>query len=100
MHRRIVVLALAAGVAAAFAVCGCADARTVDGGRLCATAGACETIHPAGIADPTSPDFHGDLVKQSGYKLSLCQGCHGDDFGGGKSGKSCLTCHDAGPTAC
>lgn len=100
MDRRLLIVAFACGLAEAFAVAGCADARTVDGGRLCATPGDCESIHPAGIADPNSPDFHAALVQQTGYKLSLCAECHGGDFAGGKSGKSCLKCHAAGPTAC
>src|SRR5581483_2586087 len=28
------------------------------------------------------------------------QKCHGDDFAGGNAGRSCLKCHDQGPTAC
>jgi predicted CxxxxCH...CXXCH cytochrome family protein len=91
MRGWIVMLALA---------CGCADPRAVVGGRVCATPGACETIHPAGIADPASPDFHGNLIVQRGWQLSQCSECHGADFAGGKSGRSCLKCHEGGPTAC
>lgn len=100
MGRRIVILAVAAGCAGAFAVAGCADPRPVEGGRLCATAADCETIHPAGISDPTSPDFHASLVRSQSYNLGLCAECHGGDFSGGTSGKSCLKCHAQGPTAC
>jgi predicted CxxxxCH...CXXCH cytochrome family protein len=79
---------------------GCADPRAVDGTRRCATAADCEAIHPPGIADPASADFHGALVPALGWNLASCATCHGADFAGGKSGKTCLKCHDGGPTAC
>jgi predicted CxxxxCH...CXXCH cytochrome family protein len=78
---------------------GCGVAHPVDG-RPCGSAAACETIHPAGIADPASPDFHGALLQASGWNFGACQKCHGSDFAGGTSGKSCLKCHSDGPTAC
>jgi predicted CxxxxCH...CXXCH cytochrome family protein len=78
---------------------GCGAARPVDG-RRCASAAACEAIHPAGIADPSSADFHGALLQASGWNLATCAECHGADFAGGTSGRSCLTCHQSGPTAC
>jgi predicted CxxxxCH...CXXCH cytochrome family protein len=78
---------------------GCGSARPVDG-RPCASAAACEQIHPAGIADPASPDFHGTLLRDGGWNVPTCATCHGADFAGGTSGKSCLRCHADGPTAC
>lgn len=78
---------------------GCGVARGIDG-RDCGSAAACVTVHPAGIADASSPDFHGALLRSNGWNLGLCQTCHGGDFAGGTSGKSCLTCHAGGPTAC
>jgi predicted CxxxxCH...CXXCH cytochrome family protein len=78
---------------------GCGAARPVDG-RLCASSAACEQIHPDGIADPQSPDFHGNLIQANGWDLGVCAKCHGADFAGGTSGKSCLKCHDQGPTGC
>lgn len=78
---------------------GCGAARPVDG-RPCGSASACEAIHPAGIADPASADFHGKLLQASGWDFGTCAKCHGADFAGGTSGKSCLKCHSDGPTAC
>jgi len=55
--------------------------------------------HPAGWA---SPDSHGAAAKAafSGRNgMPHCQVCHGTDFAGGSSGKSCLNaagCHGAG----
>src|SRR6266700_4486726 len=58
------------------------------------------SIHHPGILDPASADFHGQLIRQLGYKFDTCQSCHGTDYSGGKSGVSCLTCHADGPTDC
>jgi predicted CxxxxCH...CXXCH cytochrome family protein len=60
-------------------------------------------VHPAGIADPSSGDFHGTLLRSTGWNFAYCQKCHGDDFAGGISGVSCLGCHSAatsGPLGC
>jgi predicted CxxxxCH...CXXCH cytochrome family protein len=58
------------------------------------------TVHPPGILDPSSPDFHGTKLASENWSFSICQSCHGDDFSGGASGVSCLGCHRQGPTAC
>jgi predicted CxxxxCH...CXXCH cytochrome family protein len=78
---------------------GCGSARAVDG-RRCSSEQACATVHPPGIADQQSADFHGTLVKSLGWNLDTCADCHGADFSGGKSGVSCRSCHVDGPTAC
>lgn len=59
-----------------------------------------EGVHGAGILDKTSTEFHGVVLRDHDWDFELCQGCHGQDFGGGTSGKTCLTCHAEGPTAC
>ncbi|MFT3694460.1 MAG: CxxxxCH/CxxCH domain-containing protein [Kofleriaceae bacterium] len=58
------------------------------------------TIHPAGILDPTSTDFHGALLRRTNWNFATCAKCHGADFGGGTSNVSCYGCHRDGPTAC
>jgi predicted CxxxxCH...CXXCH cytochrome family protein len=60
------------------------------------------SIHPGGILDPMSEDFHGKEVSRQGNRLELCASCHGGDFKGGLAGSDCTTCHTAsgGPTAC
>jgi predicted CxxxxCH...CXXCH cytochrome family protein len=69
-------------------------------------AGDCElayldsSIHPAGVMNPTSGGFHGELLESRDWDLGLCATCHGDDFRGGTSGASCTTCHTRGPDAC
>lgn len=87
-----VVVALAALAAA------CADPRALS--APCDGGGCTATVHPPGIADPASADFHGALLRQLDWSFATCQGCHGADFRGGTSGVSCVSCHADGPTAC
>ncbi len=58
------------------------------------------SIHPDGIMDPDSLDFHGQELLDSAWDFAACQECHGEDYAGGSSGVSCLTCHEEGPTDC
>ena len=58
------------------------------------------SIHPGGIMDPASHEFHGQLIREQKYAFGVCQKCHGVDFAGGTSGVSCLSCHADGPTGC
>lgn len=58
------------------------------------------TTHPAGWADdPTSPDFHGRALKVTvpAWNAATCARCHGSDWAGGTSGKTCYKCHAAYP---
>src|SRR6266568_7310584 len=57
-------------------------------------------VHGNGMMNPSAPDFHGQVARELGWDLGKCAQCHGADFGGGKAGASCLTCHPGGPTAC
>jgi predicted CxxxxCH...CXXCH cytochrome family protein len=58
------------------------------------------SVHRAGILDPASPDFHGNLLRAEKYDFGQCQKCHGSDYSGGTSSVSCLSCHTKGPTDC
>src|ERR1044071_10116569 len=58
------------------------------------------TVHPAGILDARSPEFHGKELQRLDWDFAICAGCHGNDFTGGAARKSCLSCHAEGPTAC
>jgi predicted CxxxxCH...CXXCH cytochrome family protein len=58
------------------------------------------SIHGAGLQNPDDPQFHGALIAQKGWNFGVCTKCHGEDFSGGTSGASCLTCHEGGPTKC
>jgi predicted CxxxxCH...CXXCH cytochrome family protein len=59
--------------------------------------------HPAGFTDENSPNFHGKYIFANKlWNLTACVTCHGGDYAGGNTGKSCLTCHTAsgGPENC
>lgn len=92
MRREVIVTAISLAVAA------CAEERARDG-----EVPDCPTcIHPPGVLDPESEDFHGDAIAERGWDLRRCMECHGEDFSGGVAGATCLGCHDEpeGPAAC
>lgn len=57
-------------------------------------------VHPEGILDEASDNFHAAELARRGYDLALCATCHGEDFAGGAANASCKTCHPEGPDAC
>jgi predicted CxxxxCH...CXXCH cytochrome family protein len=57
-------------------------------------------LHEPGIQDPESSEFHGALLRSTGYDFALCAKCHGERFQGGASQVSCVKCHEQGPTEC
>jgi predicted CxxxxCH...CXXCH cytochrome family protein len=84
-------------VIAILVLTGCNDARVLSA----PCDGDCSArIHPAGILDPASPEFHGADLARRNWDFPLCATCHGTDFRGGTSGVSCASCHAEGPTAC
>lgn len=80
----------------ALAIAGCSEPRELS--EACVDCIA--TVHPPGILDETSADFHGHELVRQGWDLAVCAKCHGDDFAGGASEKACTSCHVDGPTAC
>ena len=61
----------------------------------------CSRIHPPGILERSSPDFHGAVLREALYDTARCQTCHGKRLDeGGTSGKSCNSCHADGAFAC
>lgn len=85
-------------VVLAVAVAGCAEPRVLS--QACSGSDCTAHVHPDGFLDPTSDAFHGKELARRNWSFSVCQGCHGQDFAGGKAGVSCLTCHQKGPTDC
>jgi predicted CxxxxCH...CXXCH cytochrome family protein len=59
-------------------------------------------VHNAGWIDESSANFHGKAIQGNGWNTSDCKSCHGPDYSGGTSGKSCLLCHNqaGGPENC
>ncbi|MCU0372412.1 MAG: CxxxxCH/CxxCH domain-containing protein [Ignavibacteria bacterium] len=66
----------------------------------------CLTCHPSGPShqegwvNPSTQLFHGKYLATSDWNLNNCKVCHGNDYSGGTSGVSCLTCHSTGPETC
>lgn len=60
------------------------------------------SFHKAGILDPASHEWHGDLIKNNNWNMQECQKCHSAKYSGGTTGSSCLNCHTSskGPEAC
>lgn len=53
--------------------------------------------HASGWSSPAATAFHGQFIAQENWSMDQCKTCHGSDYKGGNSEKSCLTCHaDAG----
>lgn len=77
-------------------VAGCAEERP----RELACPDCTGLIHPPGILDPESPEFHGALLVRMNYAFGRCSDCHGDDFAGGVVEVSCVRCHERGPADC
>ncbi len=59
----------------------------------------CHTIFPhvEGWVNTGSSDFHGLTAVASGIEETCGTECHGSDFAGGLSGKSCYSCHELAP---
>ena len=58
-------------------------------------------IHPEGwLNRAVKESFHGHAVRSSGWDMTGCRTCHGEDYGGGSAAVSCLTCHADSPEGC
>jgi predicted CxxxxCH...CXXCH cytochrome family protein len=53
--------------------------------------------HEGGWTTAGTPTFHGLQLKATAFVDTACTGCHGTDYAGGNSGKSCFTCHPSYP---
>jgi predicted CxxxxCH...CXXCH cytochrome family protein len=74
----------------ACAECHGADFKGGTSGQSCFD---CHLVHPKGLASASSPNFHVNLIKANNWKTDQCVTCHGADFKGGNTGKSCVECH-------
>ncbi len=63
-----------------------------------------KSLHAEGWDDPLSDQFHGKSLADDSWDMSGCKSCHGSDYLGGESGKSCMDsgCHSEpnGPENC
>jgi predicted CxxxxCH...CXXCH cytochrome family protein len=81
-------------IVAMLVLAGCASERALPDGDI-ATG-----VHPSGMLDEGSENFHARELARRGWNLALCAKCHGDDYRGGAAGVGCLSCHETGPDAC
>lgn len=57
-------------------------------------------LHPPGLLDPRSSDFHARVWRESGYSDTECRDCHGSLTSGRGDAPACTTCHAGGESAC
>jgi len=57
------------------------------------------TTHPDGWTDQSSEDFHGKVIVSKSLSLKSCRSCHGKNYEGGTSNKTCFAsgCHSIYP---
>lgn len=60
------------------------------------------TLHKDGFINPSSPNFHGNVIRNASWDMSGCKQCHAADYNGGTANSSCYSCHSlpGGPEAC
>jgi hypothetical protein len=58
--------------------------------------------HASGWSSPAGTTWHGQFIAQANWAMEQCKECHGDDYKGGVSDKTCLSCHSSqgGPENC
>ncbi len=47
--------------------------------------------------DHSDPNYHGQYIIDMDWNIQPCAGCHGEDFEGGRTDKSCFKCHGGYP---
>lgn len=67
----------------------------------CRVAASESPLHARGNLNPGDRDeFHGLVLRGTGYELAPCRRCHGEDLEGGRSGVACASCHPKGVLDC
>ncbi|MFC1555858.1 CxxxxCH/CxxCH domain-containing protein [candidate division KSB1 bacterium] len=56
--------------------------------------------HPQVWVNPADDGFHGAYIKANSWDMGSCKSCHGQDYLGGVSGVSCVSCHEGTPESC
>ena len=69
-----------------------------------ASCGRCHDSYPhtTGWVAATDAAFHGRFIAADKWSMAQCKSCHGADYQGGNSAKSCTVCHSGpgGPESC
>jgi len=86
------------------ASCTSCHGADLQGGEVQSSCFSCHSTypHPENWKRIAAVDFHGQYIRQDGWSMESCAGCHGANFLGGRSGSSCAACHKGrgGPRAC
>ncbi len=72
----------------------------LQGGSSGVSCTSCHEAYPHSAsfkADKNSAQFHGPYLKANDYEVAACSPCHGSDYQGGSSGKTCFKCHGSYP---
>jgi DnaJ-class molecular chaperone len=79
--------------------CVACHAKALTGGTSGQSCFTCHDSYPhkAGWSDTISTQFHGKVLRLGMGTLTGCAKCHGANYAGGTSGKSCYTCHGSYP---
>ncbi len=78
-----------------------AVATLTDWAVRCRGASEKHAVHPPGWMTVTDLEqFHGKVLRATGYQVEPCKKCHGDDFKGGAAKVDCTQCHKRGPFEC
>ena len=82
-----------------FSKCISCHAKYFNGGISNTSCYTCHQSYPhkSGWGDSSSAEYHGRFLLSGQGRLSDCAACHGTDYSGGTSNKSCYTCHAAYP---
>jgi predicted CxxxxCH...CXXCH cytochrome family protein len=82
-----------------FDACVTCHAKALNGGTSKTSCYTCHTSYPhkIGWTDTSATQFHGKFLRLGMGTLTDCATCHGANFSGGTSGKSCFTCHGSYP---
>ncbi len=68
---------------------GCSELKNENPAPISSSVG----VHPEGMASPSSANFHGTVIAANNGNTKECTKCHGADYNGGTSKKSCNACH-------
>ena len=94
-RQRTTLILLAALAAGTVLLNSCSDLKSVQ--DLPTASSATLKVHDSGWSDSTASNFHGQVLKLSGFDLTQCATCHSSQYTGGTSGVACYKCHQYYP---
>ena len=87
-----------------YSSCKSCHGTSLDGGKSGVSCFKCHQIYPHSSkwVELASAGFHGNYIRGENWSMQDCKPCHGNDYRGGQSQKSCYDCHTGsqGPETC